>query len=59
MANLFHDRGASLKIPAVRARRAELGYAALGGTPEDYGRIIGAEVEKWEKIVREAGIKVQ
>jgi len=29
----------------------------VGGTPEDYGRLIRAEMEKWGKIIREAGIK--
>jgi tripartite-type tricarboxylate transporter receptor subunit TctC len=49
----------ALQIPAVRARLTEVGYVALGGTPEDYGRIIAAEMEKWGKIIREAGIKVE
>ena len=31
----------------------------LGGTPEDYGRVIRAEMDKWGKIIRDAGIKVQ
>jgi len=31
----------------------------LGGTPEDCGRVIRAEMEKWGKIIRDAGIKVQ
>jgi len=47
----------ALQIPAVRARLAELGYDVVGGTPEDYGRLIRAEMEKWGKIIREAGIK--
>jgi len=48
----------ALQIPAVRARLTDVGYVALGGTPEDYGHLIGAEMEKWGKIIREAGIKV-
>ncbi len=49
----------ALQIPAVRARLTELGYATLGGTPEDFGRIIAAEMGKWGKIIREAGIRVE
>jgi tripartite-type tricarboxylate transporter receptor subunit TctC len=47
-----------LQMPTVRARLTEVGYVALGGTPEDYGRIISAEMEKWGKIIRDGGIKV-
>ena len=53
------DANKAVQLPAVRARLTELGYVALGGTPEDYGRLIRAEMEKWGKIIREAGIKVQ
>ncbi len=53
------DANKTVQIPAVRARLIELGYTALGGTPEDYGRLIRAEMEKWGKIIREAGIKVE
>jgi len=38
---------------------AALIQAPIGGTPEDYGRVIRAEMEKWGKIIRDAGIKVQ
>ena len=47
-----------LQMPAVRARLTEVGYVALSGTPEHYGRIISAEMDKWGKIIRDAGIRV-
>jgi tripartite-type tricarboxylate transporter receptor subunit TctC len=30
----------------------------LGGPPEEFGRIINSEMDKWGKVIREAGIKV-
>ncbi len=53
------DANKTLKIPAVQARLVELALTPLGGTPEDFARIIGAEMEKWGKIIRETGIKVE
>ncbi len=53
------DANKAVRLPAVRARLTELGYDVLGGTPEDFGRLIRAEMEKWGKIIRDAGIKVQ
>jgi tripartite-type tricarboxylate transporter receptor subunit TctC len=46
-----------LQIPAVRARFTDTGSEVLPGTPEDYGRIIRAELDKWGKVIRAAGIK--
>ncbi len=49
----------ALKLPAVQARFVDLALTPLGGTPEDFGRIIAAEMEKWGKIIRETGIKLE
>jgi tripartite-type tricarboxylate transporter receptor subunit TctC len=46
-----------LQEPAVRAQLIEQGAEAVGGTPEDLGRVIAAELPKWAKLAREAGIK--
>ena len=33
--------------------------AALIGTPEAFGKLIAAETEKWEKVVKFSGAKVE
>ena len=53
------DANKAVQLPAVRARLSELGYDVQVGTPDDFGRLIRAEMEKWGKIIRDAGIKVQ
>jgi tripartite-type tricarboxylate transporter receptor subunit TctC len=45
--------------PALVARFAELGAEPLGGTPADTAAYIRTEQEKWGRIIREAGIKIQ
>jgi len=32
-------------------------WAVFPGSPADFGRFIGAEIEKWGKVIRAAGIK--
>ena len=45
--------------PAIVTRFQELGAEPMGGTPEQASAYIRAEQEKWGKVIREAGIKVQ
>ena len=46
-----------IQMPAVRARLAEGALQPTGGTPEDFGRLIRGEMDKWGKIIRAANIK--
>jgi tripartite-type tricarboxylate transporter receptor subunit TctC len=48
---------AALADPKLKARLAELGGAALPGSPADFGKLIAEETEKWGKVVRAANIK--
>jgi tripartite-type tricarboxylate transporter receptor subunit TctC len=46
-----------LESPSIKARFADLSATALAGTPADFGKFIGAETEKWGKVIRAANIK--
>ncbi len=48
----------ALADPKMRARLAELGGSPIGGTPEDFGRVIASETEKWAKVVNTSGATV-
>ena len=48
----------ALADPKMRARLAELGGVPIGGTPEDFGKVIAAETEKWAKVVAASGATV-
>jgi tripartite-type tricarboxylate transporter receptor subunit TctC len=43
---------------AARARLAELGMTPIGGTAAQFARIIADETEKWGKVVRFSGAKI-
>jgi hypothetical protein len=43
--------------PSMKARFVELGGEGLPGSPTDFGKLIGAETEKWGKVIRAANIK--
>ena len=49
----------ALADPKMRERLAELGGKPIAGTPEDFGRVIAEETEKWAKVVISSGAKVE
>ncbi len=47
----------ALKLEDVRARLIGAGIEIQNGTPERFGDVIKGEVDKWGRIVKEAGIQ--
>jgi tripartite-type tricarboxylate transporter receptor subunit TctC len=56
---LNREINAVMSEPEIRKRLVELGGEPLISTPETFGAMVKAETEKWEKVVRFAGIKVE
>ena len=56
---LNKEINAILAEPAIRQRLTDLGGEPLIGPPEAFGKMIVAETEKWEKVVKAAGVKVE
>jgi tripartite-type tricarboxylate transporter receptor subunit TctC len=50
---------AVLADPAVKAKLIDLGGEPLIGPPEAFGKMVAAETEKWEKVVKAANLKVE
>jgi tripartite-type tricarboxylate transporter receptor subunit TctC len=57
VARLNAAINAALRQEDVRSRLGGAGIEIQGGTPEQFGDVIKAEIEKWGRIVREAGIQ--
>jgi tripartite-type tricarboxylate transporter receptor subunit TctC len=48
-----------LADPEVKKRLTELGGEPLISKPEEFGAMMKAETEKWEKVVTSAGLKIE
>ena len=44
-------------MPEVKQRLETLGFAPVANTPDEFGQRIKAEIARWGKVVRDAGIK--
>ena len=47
-----------LKVKEMDTLLATDGVAAAGGTPEQYAATIKSDIERWGKVVKQAGVKV-
>ena len=59
IAKLNTEFNRALSHAPLRARLAELGYDASGGTADDYAKLVRAEIVKWEAVIRKAGIRIE
>lgn len=49
----------ALADPKIQAKMVELGGMPINGTPEEFGKINAEETDKWEKVVKASGAKVE
>jgi tripartite-type tricarboxylate transporter receptor subunit TctC len=57
-ARLNEALNKALKTEKVRDALAKLGTDPGGGTPEAFGTLVQAEIGRWSKVIKDAGIKV-
>jgi tripartite-type tricarboxylate transporter receptor subunit TctC len=48
-----------LNAPDLKPRLAELDFEVVANTPEEFSAFIRAEIPKFAKLVRDAGVKVE
>ena len=56
---LNKEINAGLANPKFKSRIAELGYTVSASSPADFGKFIAAETEKWGKVIKFAGVKLE
>jgi tripartite-type tricarboxylate transporter receptor subunit TctC len=59
IATINREINAALADPKMRARLADLGGTPIPGSPQDYGRMLATEIEKWGNVIRSANIKLE
>ena len=47
----------ALRSPEIRERMNQIGFDVVASTPEEFGRFMREEVERWNKVVQRGGIK--
>jgi tripartite-type tricarboxylate transporter receptor subunit TctC len=58
VTRLNKDLNAALGSRELRERLASQGADVVGGTPEEFAKIIRSDFAKWAKVVKESGAKV-
>ena len=56
---LNREINTGLADPKIRERLTGLGATVLALTPDEFGKLIAAETEKWAKVIKFAGIKAE
>jgi tripartite-type tricarboxylate transporter receptor subunit TctC len=56
---LNKELNAGLADSNIRTRIVELGGTVLGGSPAEFGTILSDAIEKWARVIKFAGIKVE
>jgi tripartite-type tricarboxylate transporter receptor subunit TctC len=49
---------AAMKEPSVQERMKTAGLDAVGGSPDEFGKLIADEAKKWEPIIKRSGAKL-
>jgi tripartite-type tricarboxylate transporter receptor subunit TctC len=53
------DIGAGVKSPELNARMVSLGMEPVGSSNDEYDALIRSEIDKWQAVVKKAGIKLE
>ena len=59
IARLQKELSAVLQAPFVRDRYATLGIEPVGNTPDEFGTQVRADLARWEKVVKDANVKLE
>jgi tripartite-type tricarboxylate transporter receptor subunit TctC len=57
VAKLNQETNAVLADAKLQGRLAEFGAAVMPGSPDDFGKFIATEIDKWGKVIKSANMK--
>jgi tripartite-type tricarboxylate transporter receptor subunit TctC len=55
---LNREINAVLKLPDVVQKMHGFGFELVGGTPEDFARLIRGDIDRWGPVIKRLGLKV-
>jgi tripartite-type tricarboxylate transporter receptor subunit TctC len=58
IAKVSNSVTAVTKMPEVNQRLSDMGYEPVGSSPDEFALYIKNEMEKWAKVIKAAGIKL-
>jgi tripartite-type tricarboxylate transporter receptor subunit TctC len=56
---LNKEINAALADPGMRAKLGDLGGVVISGTPEDFGKVVAQETDKWAKVIQTGGVSLE
>ena len=56
---LNKEINAGLADPKIKARLFELGGMLIAGTPDDFGKVVASETDKWAKVIKDGGVALE
>jgi tripartite-type tricarboxylate transporter receptor subunit TctC len=59
VTKLHQETVKALAQPELKARLATLGAEGVGSSPQEFGAFVKAEVQKWSRVAKEAGLKAE
>jgi tripartite-type tricarboxylate transporter receptor subunit TctC len=58
VSKLSADVTTAFAEPAIKDKLAKTGYVAGGSSPEQMGKLLKAEIDKWSGVIKSLGIKI-
>jgi len=59
VVRLHREFAGALEDPDVRGKLVAQGFEIVASSPDEFLRFVAAESDKWAKVIREYGIKVE